>query len=186
MPALNGLELLKNLTNRPAVIMTTAYREYAAEGFDLDVVDYLLKPIAFPRFLKAVNKVSHTNSLQDIAEVSPAESKPDSDETLWLKVDKKIVPVMMRDILFIQSLKDYVRVVTPEKKLITYHTLQSLLEKLSSAFIRIHKSYIVQVSKISSIEGNIVHVGKEALPLGRSYKNDLLNVVKSDRNTIGQ
>jgi two-component system, LytTR family, response regulator len=95
-----------------------------------------------------------------------------------LKVDKKLVPVIVKDILYVQSLKDYIRVVTSQQKLVTYHTLQALLDKLSmEGFVRIHKSYIVQVSKISSIEGNTVHINNEALPVGRSYRTALLDLI---------
>jgi two-component system, LytTR family, response regulator len=175
MPMLNGMELLKNLKTKPAVIITTAYREYAVEGFELDVTDYLVKPIAFPRFLKAVNKVSQTNPVNHEPAVQP--DKTEGQHTLWLKVDKKQVPVMVKDILYIQSLKDYVRVVMPSQKLVTYHTLQAILDRLSLYdFVQIHKSYIVQVSKINCIEGNMVHVNGETLPVGRSYRNNLLGL----------
>lgn len=176
MPVLNGMELLKSLTTQPAFIITTAYREYAVEGFELDVADYLVKPIAFPRFLKAINKVT-PNTIS--TEMAPASLRVENGSTLWLKVDKKLLPVPIDSILYIQSLKDYIRVVTPDQKLITYHTLQAILEKLAAAdFVRIHKSYAVQVSKVKAIEGNMVHIASEILPIGRSYRSNLLAVVE--------
>jgi two-component system, LytTR family, response regulator len=179
MPLLNGMELVRNLTTKPAFIITTAYREYAVEGFELDVVDYLVKPIAFPRFLKAINKVMAGN-----APNAPL-STPipiDNGQTLWLKVDKKLVPVTVDSILYIESLKDYIRVVTPSQKLVSYHSLQAILDKLTAAqFVRIHKSYAVQVTKVNSIEGNMVHIANEVLPIGRSFRSDLMARIEGKR-----
>ncbi len=175
MPMLNGLDLLKSLKRKPAVIMTTAYRDFAVESFELDVVDYLVKPIAFPRFLKAINKAMAIKPVYDALVVEPKIEVPN---TLWLKVDRKLVPVLPHEIFYIQSLKDYVRVVTATQKLVTYHTLQALLEKLPNAsFVRIHKSYIVQVAKVGSIEGNMVHINNETLPIGRNFRKGLLEKI---------
>lgn len=167
------MELVKNLTTKPDFIITTAYREYAVEGFELDVVDYLVKPIAFPRFLKAINKVIPTSNAPAATVSTPMPI--DNGQTLWLKVDKKLVPVSVDSILYIESLKDYIRVVTHSQKLVSYHSLQAILDKLTAAqFVRIHKSYVVQVTKINSIEGNMVHIANEVLPIGRSFRSDLL------------
>jgi two-component system, LytTR family, response regulator len=176
MPMLNGMELLKSLKQKPAIIITTAYRDFAVESFELDVLDYLVKPIAFPRFLKAINKAINI-SAQTVPEPVTSESKEEVN-TLWLKVDKKLIPVTVSEILYIESLKDYVRVVTPIQKLVVYHTLQALLEKLPEPeFIRIHKSFIVQVTKVESIEGNMVHVKNVTLPIGRNFRKGLLEKV---------
>jgi two-component system, LytTR family, response regulator len=176
MPVLNGMELLKNLSQRPAIIVTTAYRDFAVESFELDVVDYLVKPISFPRFLKAVNKVIVQHTKPEPA--TDAQKKNDA-ENLWLKVDKKMICLAPRDIYYIQSLKDYVRVVTADQKFIIYHTLQALLDKLPEGeFLRIHKSYVVQIAKIKSVEGNKVQVRSEALPAGRNYRKNLQEVYK--------
>ncbi len=175
MPFLGGFEMLKSMQQKPAVIVTTAYREFAVEGFELDVLDYLVKPIAFPRFLRAISKLQSASAPS--VENGPAESTP-ADKVLWLKVDKKLVPVDIGDILYVQSLKDYVRVVTSSRKLITYCTLQSLQEKLSPAgFVRLHKSYLVQLLRVQCIEGNMVHIGHERLPIGRSYRQALLGLI---------
>ncbi len=175
MPVLGGMELLKNLKHKPAIIITTAYREFAVEGFELDVLDYLVKPISFPRCLKAISKA--------VGQTQPKELLPpqtENNNTLWLKVDKKLIPVTPKDILYIQSLKDYVRIVTTSQQLITYHTLQSILDKLPvTEFVRIHKSYIVQVIMVESIEGNMVHIKKTELPIGRNYRKNLLTYVKN-------
>lgn len=175
MPVLNGMELLKNLSPRPAIIVTTAYRDFAVESFELDVLDYLVKPFSFPRLLKAVNKLAVPQSVPSV-ESGAKKSEP---ENLWLKVDKKMMSIAPRDIYYLQSLKDYVRVVTADQKMIIYHTLQALLDKLPpDEFIRIHKSYAVQVAKIKSIEGNKMHIRNEFLPIGRHFRNSLKNVYK--------
>lgn len=177
MPVLNGMELLRNLSQRPAIVITTAYRDFAVESFELDVVDYLVKPISFPRFLKAVNKVISGQAKPE-AVTAPPEKKTEV-ENLWLKVDKKMISIAPRDIYYIQSLKDYVRVVTADQKLVIYHTLQALLDKLPQGeFLRIHKSYVVQIAKIKSIEGNVAHLRNEELPIGRNYRKDLQDVLK--------
>jgi two-component system, LytTR family, response regulator len=175
MPVLNGMEFLKNLSQRPAIIVTTAYRDFAVESFELDVLDYLVKPFSFPRFLKAVNKcVTH----KPIASVEPNEKKSEP-KNLWLKVDKKMISLAPSDIYYLQSLKDYVRVVTADQKLIIYHTLQALLYKLPAIdFLRIHKSYAVQVAKIKSIKGNMVEVRNESLPIGRNFRKGLTDIYK--------
>lgn len=175
IPVLNGMEFLKNMSQRPAIIVTTAYRDFAVESFELNVLDYLVKPFSFARLLKAVNKLL-------IMKAIPMEEygeKKTELENLWLKVDKKMVSIAPRDIYYLQSLKDYVRVVTADQKMIIYHTLQALLDKLPSGeFIRIHKSYAVQVAKIKLIEGNVMNVRNEVLPIGRNYRKSLKNVYK--------
>jgi len=174
MPLLSGMELLRNLKRRPAIIITTAYRDFAVESFELDVSDYLVKPIAFPRFLKAVNKTLLPPPKSRVEATVP-DQKTLTEDPLWLKVDKKMVSLLPRDILYIQSLKDYVRVVTADQKMVIYHTLQALLDKLPAHdFLRIHKSYVVQVSKIKFIEGNRAHLLNETLPIGRNYRKNLL------------
>lgn len=179
MPLLNGMELLKSLKQRPAIIVTTAYRDFAVESFEMDVLDYLVKPIAFPRFLKAINKATGQKQVSIPESIQP-EPKTENSTTLWLKVDKKLIPVISQDILYIQSLKDYVRVVTATQKLVTYYTLQAILEKLPAMeFVRIHKSYIVQVTKVQSIEGNMVHIKNETLPIGRNFRKGLLEKIET-------
>lgn len=173
MPLLTGMDLLKSLMHRPTIIITTAYRDFAVESFELDVMDYLVKPIAFPRFLKAVNKAMLASAV-----AVPEVKSEGADHTIWLKVDKKLIPIQSQDILYIQSLKDYVRVVTNTQKVVVYHTLQAILEKLpANAFLRIHKSYIIQVSKVESIQGARVNVAAVSLPIGRNFRKDLLQRV---------
>jgi DNA-binding LytR/AlgR family response regulator len=179
MPMLGGLDLLKNLKSQPAVIITTAYRDFAVESFELDVTDYLVKPFSFARFLKAVSKVKPESFMTEAGPANEADNRPPSTDTLWIKVDKKLVPVSAREIIYIQSLKDYIRIVTADQKLVTYHTLASILEKLpDNAFHRIHKSYIVQIDKVNCIEGNMVRLKNETLPIGRIYRKELLKATQ--------
>ncbi|GAA4831959.1 LytTR family DNA-binding domain-containing protein [Algivirga pacifica] len=186
MPMLNGLELLKTLDKGPEVILTTAHREYALEGFDLSVVDYLLKPISFQRFLKAVNKVNrviHLNSLEKYKNNTPVinsnfNKQPSSRPHIFLKVDKKMVKVYLDEILYIESLKDYIRVFTEQEDLIVHQTLSKIVEMLpSEEFIRIHRSFAVALRKVSAIEGNQVEVKGKALPIGRLYQQNVKEAI---------
>ncbi|MEA5141320.1 LytR/AlgR family response regulator transcription factor [Arcicella rigui] len=183
MPTLDGMELLKSLQNPPKVIITTAYREYAVESFELSVVDYLVKPIPFQRFVKAVNKVIPkekeipTPSSQSISsfQITERNEKP---EAMFIKVDKRIVKVNFADILFIESLKDYIRIHTVSGAYVTYQTMNGICEILpSESFARIHKSFIVAIDKVTSIEaGDLVVCGK-SLPIGRSFRDDILEKI---------
>jgi DNA-binding LytR/AlgR family response regulator len=180
MPTLDGMELLKSLQNPPKVIITTAYREYAVESFELSVVDYLVKPIPFQRFVKAVNKVIPkekeiiTTNSSTISSIQTNE-RP---EAMFIKVDKRIVKVNFADILFIESLKDYIRIHTVSGSYVTYQTMNGICEILpSESFARIHKSFIVAIAKVSSIEaGDLVVCGKN-LPVGRSFRDDILEKI---------
>ncbi|MFL0066739.1 LytTR family transcriptional regulator DNA-binding domain-containing protein [Tenacibaculum maritimum] len=144
--------------------MTTAYREYAAESYDLNVLDYLVKPIPFPRFLKAINKITQQlyltkNIVQNVG---------DQDSFIFLKVEKKLVKVKYVDMLYIQSLKDYIKVYIEEGNYIVHKSLTNILEKLpSQKFLRIHRSYIISLEKVKSIEGNSVEIGTERILIGR-------------------
>ncbi|MGK2862970.1 MAG: LytR/AlgR family response regulator transcription factor [Chitinophagaceae bacterium] len=172
MPHLLGTNFLRTLKNPPKVIFTTAYRKYAVEGFELDAVDFLLKPINFERFLKGVNKVLQVN-LQgntDLAVSSEnhAESIP---PFLYFRSNRKMVKVLFNEILFIEGLNDYIKIITAAKTIITKHLLTSLEEMLpGNEFVRIHKSFIVAINKIESFNADWVEIGKKEIPIGRSYK----------------
>lgn len=173
MPKLSGIDFLKTLRNPPKVIFTTAFRDYAIEGFDLEVADYLLKPIPFERFLKAVAKVLH----QPAATASQPQTKVDEDY-VYFKVDKKMVKTRMVDILYIESIKDYVKVRTPEREIITQQKISYLEESLPrEQFIRIHRSFIVNREKIDAYSATDVEIGKFHVPIGRNYKNDVMKVL---------
>lgn len=187
MPHILGTNFIRTLKNPPKVIFTTAYRKYAIEGFELDAVDYLLKPISFDRFLKAVNKVLELN-LQGNTKNSPAEKDAEPAQPfLYLRVDRKMIKVLFNDILYIEGLRDYIRIFTTTKTIITKHLLASLEEMLpSDAFLRIHRSYIVSISKIDSFNSDTIEIGKKELPIGRLFKHDvnkLLNASTIRPNT---
>jgi DNA-binding LytR/AlgR family response regulator len=174
MPKLSGINFLKSLNNPPLVIFTTAYPEYAVQGFDLDVVDYLLKPFSFDRFLKAVNKaIIKLNILNEGKKTNAGNSN--EQNYLLIKADKKIYKTDYDDILYFQSCGDYVKIIAKEKTLISHKTLKDIYSELPEhLFVRIHKSYIIPLKRISFIEGNRIYIGKESLPIGLSFKENLL------------
>ena len=176
MPKLSGIELLRTLKNPPAVILTTAHRNFALEGFELNAVDYLLKPISFERFLKAMNKF---NSLQPPRSVeapreSPVFVKDDRLAFIYVRSDKKMVRVNLNEILFIESLKDYVKIFSVGSEIITYQTLTYFEEKLSADyFIRIHRSFIVSVLHITAYSASEIEIVSRILPIGNSYATEV-------------
>ena len=182
MPQLTGVEFLKSLSNPPIAIFTTAYAEYAVEGFDLEALDYLLKPISFERFLKAANKAMDKFKNERTSDV-----KIDSSEDFFfVKSDKKMMKVFYRDILYIEGLKDYVIIRTETGRVITLQTMKSLVEKLpSDMFQRIHRSYILNLTKLKAIEGNMVELKEKGqnkmIPIGKNYRDDLLSIVESKK-----
>jgi len=174
MPQLLGTDFVKTLRNPPRIIFTTAYREYALDGYDLDVVDYLLKPISLERFLRAVQKVYRpenpvTPALPPVPRVQTA-----SERFLYFRVDRKMVKVMVDDILYIESLKDYVRVFTPTKQIISKQTITSLEEMLPDGhFLRIHRSFIVALNRIDSYSPTHIDIAGKELPIGRHFKHEV-------------
>ncbi|MBT29318.1 MAG: DNA-binding response regulator [Thalassobius sp.] len=186
MPKLTGIDFMKSVKNPPKVIFTTAYREYAIEGYELDAVDYLLKPISFDRFLKAVNKVifnkpdeskskSELNNLitQTVSNSTPTDIP--QEPFIYLKSDKKMVKVLLKDILYIESLKDYIRVKTPGKEVVAYQKISYLEEKLpEQRFMRIHRSFIINLEKIEAFCATHAEVAGFEIPIGRNYKNEAL------------
>ncbi|HXO77904.1 MAG TPA: LytTR family DNA-binding domain-containing protein, partial [Puia sp.] len=156
MPLLSGLEFLKSVKDPPRIIITTAYRDYAVEGFELEVIDYLVKPVSFPRFMKALEKVIKLNQPVPKKE---EKDKPAGPDYLFLKVDRKFVKVLINDILYIESLKDYIRVKTSSQAWISYQSLTDITDKLpADKFVRVHRSYTIAIDKVSMIDGNCVEV----------------------------
>ncbi|MTI20646.1 response regulator transcription factor [Fulvivirga sp. RKSG066] len=177
MPKLTGIDFIKSLKNPPKIILTTAYRDYALEGYELDVIDYLLKPISFERFMKAIGKVYEVQS----PEKAEANGVSEDDEYIYLKADKKMVKVRLHEILYIESLKDYVRVKTTNKDVITHQKISYLEEKLpEECFMRIHRSFIVATKKIETYSATIIEVPGKELPIGRLYKNQVLERLNSE------
>lgn len=181
MPELNGVDFLRSLNEKPGIIMTTAYREYAVDGFELDVIDYLVKPITLPRFIKALNKFKdQKKSTNNDNTVQNGQNKAEPEDHLFIKADKRLVKTYFDEILFVESLKDYVRVITESEELITHSNLSNFTLQLpADHFIRIHKSYTVSKNKIRAIEGNLIEIGDRKLPIGRNFqsevKSNLLN-----------
>lgn len=178
MPQLTGTEFVRSLRNSPKIIFTTAHKEYAYEGFELDVVDYLLKPIRLDRFLKAVHKAFPQKQYDTEQQmVSVNESGKPAPSFIYLRVDRKMMKVLLDDIFYIESDKDYVKVYLEDSYLITRQTIASVEAMLSdSKFIRIHRSYIVSLGKLKSFTAETVEVGGKELPIGKLYRNIFLKL----------
>ena len=180
MPKISGIDFLKTLQHPPLVIFTTAYPQYALEGFDLSVLDYLLKPISFDRFFKAALKAKdHFQSRQAGA---PVVQDVNKDDYIFIKTDNKLVKLAYNDILFVEALQNYIAIHTQEKKYITYLTFKSIEESLpADSFLKVHKSYLVAVPKITSIEGNEIIVGTHHIPISRNLKDEVMDKLLKGR-----
>jgi two-component system LytT family response regulator len=184
MPNITGLELIKSIDKTPLFIFTTAYSNYALEGYELNAVDYLLKPFAFERFFKAVNKAYEITTLRKNKIMSPHQDieSHDHEEYLMVKVEYKTVKIYLNDILYIEGLKDYIKIYIGKKPLLTKSTMKNIEEKLPPGnFIRVHKSFIVAAGKIESIENNRILIGEKLIPVGNQYKSDFNNFLDSKR-----
>ncbi len=179
MPNISGIDFVKALEGRiPYLIFTTAYPQYALEGFDLNATDYLVKPIPFPRFIKAINRVKDLMKLNQknalIGNFTPAEGEKESaDEFIFVKSEYENLKINLQDIKFIQGLKDYLKIHTQQsKKILTLMSFKQILDKLpSDKFLRVHRSYVINISKITSIQKNKILIDEERIPIGESYKN---------------
>ncbi len=177
MPKMKGIDLLATLKTKPMVILTTAYEQYALKGYELDVVDYLLKPFELSRFVKAVNKSYELWSKQSL--VAPTQ-KTSKAESIFVKSEKTVHQIQLKDILYLESDMGYVKIhLTNTKPILTSLALQELEEKLSEDFIRTHKSYIIPISKVRKIEGNRITINDIILPIGRHYKKGITDFLKS-------
>ncbi len=171
MPGINGIDFLKVLTEPPKVILTTAFREFALEAFDLDVIDYLLKPISLHRFLKGVTKYLQINQMKPTTNPSTTQ-----EDILLIRVDRKMVRLQPDDIYYIESLKDYVKIHTAKKTFITKESLSSMEEKLKAlGFIRIHRSFLVALDRVEAFNNEFVEIIGQQLPYGRTYKEQALS-----------
>ncbi len=179
MPHLLGTDLMRTLVKPPKVIFTTAYRKFAVEGFELDAVDYLLKPISFERFLKAVNKVMQTSFKEsDVNDVYQDQSYNSLNAFITLRADRKNLKISLDDILYVESLKDYIKVVTPSRNIVTKQSISSLEEMLPKHnFIRIHRSFIVAINKIESFTIDTIEIAKHELPISRMYRHEVEKVL---------
>jgi len=178
MPQITGVDFVRSLAHPPKVIFTTAYRDYAVDAFELNVVDYLLKPISFERFTKAINNFMEVETTHVVSTRETVLDKKEEPDYIFLKADKKHYKVNLSDILYFESLGDYVIVFTVNKKIVTKERIGNFAGNLPpEKFIQIHRSYIVSISKIESVGSGFVEINKKKLPVGRNYKpqlNDLL------------
>jgi DNA-binding LytR/AlgR family response regulator len=181
MPYILGTDFMRTLRNPPRVVFTTAFRKFALEGFDLDAVDYLLKPISFERFLKAVNKVMKLNlPVSEPFPVSTVQKEETHVESIYLRADRKNIKVNLADLLFIESLKDYIKVVTKDRTIVTKYSISALEESLPDSFIRIHRSFIVALDKIESFTPELVQIAKYEIPVSRSYRHELEKALRKE------
>lgn len=163
MPGLNGLSLLKSLASRPAVVITTAYRDYAVEGFELDVLDYLVKPFSFSRLQQTMEKFTRRKG----------------EEHIFLKIDKQLVQVLIKDILYIESRKDYIKVFTPTGEYLCHQTLTDITGRLGPGkFFRLHRSYTVALDKISMYRDNCVHIADKVIPVSREHRQEIRRLLQ--------
>ncbi len=183
MPQITGIEFLRSLRNPPAVVFTTAFPDFALEGFELDAVDYLLKPISMDRFMKAVSKATEritirkqeTDTIEEIG-----------DDYFFVKADKKLIKVNFSDIIYIEGLKDYVIIRQENSRVIALQTMKSLEDKLhSSNFRRVHRSYIVNLGKVLALDGNTLEVMEKGqvkvIPIGKNYRDELLDMINEKK-----
>lgn len=177
MPDITGLDFLSGLSRPPKVILTTAYSEYAMQGFELNVLDYLLKPISFERFFKAVQRVRPSS--EPVSTVK----KEDKPEKIFVKADHKIIGINLSEVLFVESMQKYVKIFHGNDVTITLMTLKRMEEILpSESFLKVHKSFIVQQGKIDRIDGNIIHIGEYTVPLSKSLRKIVLESI--DRHDL--
>ncbi len=170
LPQLSGLNFLRTLKNPPQVIITSAYPQYALEGYELDVMDYLLKPFSFERFIKAVNKYPGKNpapSLEPNHLSEPAQA-------IFIKSDGSLVKILLDEIIYLKSDKDFVRIFTTQNKYLELQTLSHYERSLPHQFMRVHKSYLVNLEKLESVKGNIIQIKDNQIPIGRTYRDGLL------------
>jgi DNA-binding LytR/AlgR family response regulator len=182
MPNLTGIELLRTVKNPPAVILTTAFPEFALEGYELNVIDYLLKPVSFERFLKAIDKYEtwvNPGSHHPVVATTAAADR--IEPFIYVKADKKMVKIFLKDILYLEGLKDYIKIHTTSNEVITYQSLTYFSEKLpAGGFMRVHRSYIVALAHINSFSAIEINIGDAVIPIGTTYAREVGKKLDSD------
>lgn len=172
MPEMTGVELLSNLTNAPKVIIASAYEQYALKGYEFDVVDYLLKPVSFDRFLKSVNRV------YDLLQ----KEQKEKEDYIFVKSDKQLKKILFKDILFIESMENYVVIQTSSSKEVVYSTLKQIYESLpQNIFRQTHRSYIVNIERVTAIDGNQLDVNSYKIPVARNFRDNIFNLILNNR-----
>jgi len=174
LPGMTGLDMLRSLPHPPLVVLTTAYAQYALESYEFSVIDYLLKPISFERFSKAVNKIKEGRLFSNVGK----EQGRQALDHIFIKSNNKFFKVNFSEIIYVQGMKDYLKIHSSEYTLITHQTMNEM-EKLlpSSQFIRVHKSYIIALAQIRTIYGNSIELGKAIIPIGINYKENVMNLI---------
>lgn len=180
MPGLSGLEMLKTLQSPPIVILTTAYSEFALESYEFGVTDYLMKPIRFDRFLKAINRVIQLRSSSSAPPEAGENTAQEKETSVFIKVDGILRKVHFSDILYVESKGNYVRLHSSSERLLTADTLSNMTKRLGVGFVRVHKSYVVNLEQITGLEGNRLLIGAEKIPIGNSYRQEVLKVIGKD------
>jgi DNA-binding LytR/AlgR family response regulator len=178
MPKINGIEFLKTTKLNASIIMTTAYTEYAVEAFGLEVLDYLVKPIAFDRFLKACNKAKETEALKKTIQVQPTKA----NDHFFVKYNNQIEKIFYDDLAYAEAMLNYVMLYTNSKKMMVYVTIKSLEEQLpADSFIKVHKSFIVNILKVKSIEGNMINIAEAKIPISQNLRDTVINKIVKDK-----
>lgn len=179
LPQLNGIDFLKTLKTPPQIIFTTAHPQYALEGYELNVVDYLLKPVRFDRFLKAVNKAMPIQNNKQLIEPAFREDENNKHSFVYFRADRKMVKIVLKDILYIESMKDYIKIITAHGTIITKQSISSVEAMLpEKEFLRIHRSYIVSLGKIKSFTNEVIAIEKAEIPIGRLYRNEVMKALE--------
>ena len=177
MPRITGLDFFKSLPHPPPVIFTTAYPQYALEGFEVNALDYLVKPFTFERFLKAVLKAKE---FYEVRETNLSEEK--TSDYFFIKADNKLVKILFDEVLYVEALQNYVTIYTPSRKYMSYLTFKAVEDYLpADKFLKVHKSYIVAASRIDSIEGNDIRIGQQHIPISRNQKDEVMEKLLKNR-----
>jgi len=181
MPQITGMELMRSLTNPPKIILTTAFRDFAVESYEHGVVDYLLKPVSFERFLKAIGKLTLVQQPVSL----PVNLEENRQKYIFVKSNKTLVKVALDKILYIEGLKEYLQIVTSSEKIISYLSLAYMIEKLpSDRFIRVHRSYIISIDKIKSYSATEITLPGKTIPIGNHYKQSTLSILENSSTII--
>lgn len=179
MPVLKGTDFYKGLSNKPKVIFTTAYRDYAVEGFDLEAVDYLLKPVTFARFFRAIERFLDSQK-QDLAnDAVDMSSVQNARDYIFVRMDRKELKVKLDDILYVKGLKDYLQIFTRSKTLTVKETITQMQERLGKGFQRVHRSYIINLSNITAYTKHDIEIGDIEIPIGETYRSQILQAIES-------
>ncbi|MGD1890302.1 MAG: LytR/AlgR family response regulator transcription factor [Cyclobacteriaceae bacterium] len=179
MPGIDGMKFARSLQHSPSIIFTTAYRDYAVESYELDVVDYLLKPITIERFFKSISKYLNQVENSESSQVSVEEAGMDIlDQFMYVNTNRKFVKVLFNEVLYVESLKDYVSIYLPEQRIVTKDKISEFESKLPSYFLRIHRSYLVNTQKITAYTKHDIEIGEKEIPIGVSYKREVIEFLQ--------